>query len=470
MTNGAYDRDGPISVIDTATNNVTATVELDVGHYSGFEYSYVAIVPDGTKAYITIDNSNYVPVIDTATNIVLTNVTVGNNPAGIAVSPDGKKVYVVSESGSSNQSGTVYVIDTATNTVTATVKVGQYPRGVAVTPDGTKVYVVNWGSVYWNVSDIGTVSVIDTATNTVTATVNVGNHPWGVAVGPAIKPVTNGSLVQVEGYSEVYLIKDGTKHHFTSPEALLWNGHNFSDVTNVTSEALQSYLDGQDISISQAIIDKYNVLGKEPIFGAPDGKGELKGENDSAGVYCSYVNFKNGAIECFANGSNVGKAYAIFYPVLTKWASMGYGKSVLGYPIDNMSEEQTSKFGTKFRYQNFANGTESGALEYNLSSGNVFAIHGAIFAKWGALGYANSNVGLVNSDEKVADISPQGTIGKYSEFENGCIHWISNKIDENVGHLQRGESFITYGDLNKMYDEMGGTGSALGFPMVPLQK
>jgi len=41
----------------------------------------------------------------------------------------------------------------------------------------------------------------------------------------------------------------------------------------------------------------------------------LKGENDSAGVYCSYVNFKNGSIECFANGSNVGIAYAVFNPL-----------------------------------------------------------------------------------------------------------------------------------------------------------
>ena len=233
---------------------------------------------------------------------------------------------------------------------------------------------------------------------------------------PNLSP-TDGSLVQVEGHPEVYLIKDGTKHHFTSPEALLWNGHNFSDVTNVTSETLQSYHDGQDISISQAIIYKYNALGKEPIFGAPDGKGELKGENDSAGVYCSYVNFKNGAVECFANGSNVGKAYAIFNPLLTKWASMGYGKSVLGCPIDNMSEEQTSKFGTKFRYQNFANGTENGALEYNLSSGNVFAIHGAIFAKWGTLGYAQSDLGL-----PIMDQEDRGGYW-YCEFEGGNISW-----------------------------------------------
>ncbi len=42
-------------------------------------------------------------------------------------------------------SNTVSVIDTATNNVTATVTVGSGPYGVAVTPDGTKVYVANCG-------------------------------------------------------------------------------------------------------------------------------------------------------------------------------------------------------------------------------------------------------------------------------------------------------------------------------------
>ncbi len=61
----------------------------------------------------------------------------------------------------------VSVIDTATNTVeAATITVGIEPEGVAVTPDGKHAYVTNFGS--------NTVSVIDTATNTVVATVPVG--------------------------------------------------------------------------------------------------------------------------------------------------------------------------------------------------------------------------------------------------------------------------------------------------------
>jgi len=50
--------------------------------------------------------------------------------------------------------------------------------GVAVNPDGTKVYVTNFYS--------NTVSVIDTVTNTVTDTVNAGNSP--VAFGRFIVP------------------------------------------------------------------------------------------------------------------------------------------------------------------------------------------------------------------------------------------------------------------------------------------
>jgi len=60
----------------------------------------------------------------------------------------------------------------------ATVTVGSAPGGVAVTPDGKHVYVVNFGS--------NNVSVIDTITtpNTVVATVTVGTNPDGVGIIP----------------------------------------------------------------------------------------------------------------------------------------------------------------------------------------------------------------------------------------------------------------------------------------------
>ena len=53
-----------VSVIDTATDTVSATIPVGLGPFG------VAVSPDGSKVYITNQNSNTVSVIDTATNIV----------------------------------------------------------------------------------------------------------------------------------------------------------------------------------------------------------------------------------------------------------------------------------------------------------------------------------------------------------------------------------------------------------------
>jgi YVTN family beta-propeller protein len=127
--------------------------------------------------YVTNVNDNTVSVIDTATNTVVgLPIAVGSGPIGVAVTPDGTKVYVAN-----NGSANVSVIHTATKdpaskSVVKTVPVGNFPTGVAVTPDGTKVYVANMTD--------NTVSVIHRPGNTVVATIPVGNAPFGVAITP----------------------------------------------------------------------------------------------------------------------------------------------------------------------------------------------------------------------------------------------------------------------------------------------
>jgi YVTN family beta-propeller protein len=165
-----------VSVINTTTNNVTATMPVGIGPTG------VAVSPDGTKVYVANEVSNNVSVIDTATNQVTATVPVGNYPDGVAVSPDGQNVYVANQN-----DNTVSVINTTTNKVTATVPVGTGPFGVAVTPDGSNAYLTNF---YGN-----TVSVINTTNNTVTATVNGLNMPNGVSVTP------DGQKVYVTNYA-----------------------------------------------------------------------------------------------------------------------------------------------------------------------------------------------------------------------------------------------------------------------------
>jgi YVTN family beta-propeller protein len=134
------------------------------------------------NAYITNSGDGTVSVINTATNTVVGSITVGNNPIGVAVTPDGSKVYVTNF-----LDDTVSVINTATNTVVGSpITVGAHPYGVAVTPDGSKVYVANYNG--------NSVSVIDTATNTVVGSPIAVGNPEGVAVTP------DGSKVYVADF------------------------------------------------------------------------------------------------------------------------------------------------------------------------------------------------------------------------------------------------------------------------------
>ncbi|MET8645927.1 cytochrome D1 domain-containing protein, partial [Streptomyces sp. NPDC004675] len=121
-------------------------------------------------AYVANGGSGNVSVIDTRTNTVVATVPVGSGPQGVASTPNGRRVYVANRG-----SNTVSVIDTRTNTVVATIPVGTMPLGIAITPNGRRVYVANV---------LSGVSVIDTRTNTVVATVPVGGTLAGVAITP----------------------------------------------------------------------------------------------------------------------------------------------------------------------------------------------------------------------------------------------------------------------------------------------
>ncbi len=193
--------DNTVSVIDTATNTVKATA------YVGDNPIGVAVSPDGTKAYVTNYISNSVSVIDTTTNKVTAKVRIGKYPCAVAVSPDGTKVYVTRDA---YEDESVSVIDTSTNTVTATVPVGSEPYGVAVTPDGTKVYVSNTLD--------NTVSVIDVATNMVTVTIPIVNGPQGIAVNPA------GTKVYVTNQdSDTVSVIDTATNTVTATVEVGWN-------------------------------------------------------------------------------------------------------------------------------------------------------------------------------------------------------------------------------------------------------
>ena len=106
-------------------------------------------------AYVGNQLSDTVSIIDVATNSVIGKVTDPNHtvfdPVAIAITPDGKKAYVV------NSNNTVSVIDVTTNMVTGVISGFSSPFAIAISPNGMNAYVIND-------TGNGTISIIDVAT------------------------------------------------------------------------------------------------------------------------------------------------------------------------------------------------------------------------------------------------------------------------------------------------------------------
>jgi YVTN family beta-propeller protein len=116
-----------VQVIDTATNQVMATITVGTGPFS------LKVTPDGSRVYVANYATNNVSVINTASNTVTATIPVGGSPASVAISPNGQYVYVGNYNGQS-----VSVVKVSSNSVVATIPVDS-PEQIVVSPDGTRV-------------------------------------------------------------------------------------------------------------------------------------------------------------------------------------------------------------------------------------------------------------------------------------------------------------------------------------------
>lgn len=144
--------DSTVSVYNTTTHQTT-TIPV------GYAPTRVAAAPNGGKVYVA--NYDSVSEIDTATNQVTATIYVPNECSecyagvyDVAVSPDGSRVYAAVID------GTISVIDTNTKAVVSTSQVGFWDGDIEITPDGRRLYsATGYGS--------DSVSWVDTQTMTV---------------------------------------------------------------------------------------------------------------------------------------------------------------------------------------------------------------------------------------------------------------------------------------------------------------
>ena len=158
--------------------------------------SGMALSPDGSKLYVALNGANTLGVIDTATNTLTQQIPVGNAPRQVVIADNGTEAYVSNEGGrpattadyTNLSDGTPIVASTTTGSATTgTVSVVNLTTGseqqeipvglqpTALYQDGSALFVAN--------SNDDSMSVINEATNTVAQTVNTNPVPGVTRVG-----------------------------------------------------------------------------------------------------------------------------------------------------------------------------------------------------------------------------------------------------------------------------------------------
>jgi DNA-binding beta-propeller fold protein YncE len=233
----AYPGSGTVGVIDLSTNQTVSIVPGVAPPGYSDSSSSITVSPNDGSAYVTMEGSATISIINTTLNRVVGSINVpmsleGSGLFRVAMDPEGRYAYAPS-----NVLGGVAVIDTATRKIDAVIPVEGIqvanpfvlPVPIAVSPDGKSVYVGTtfrvqsgqgtcaggWGSAQPCTGDsdcpgggvcIGGwgLTVIDTASRTVVGRVTdprLGSYgPLDISFNPT------GTLAYVTSASGLFLV------------------------------------------------------------------------------------------------------------------------------------------------------------------------------------------------------------------------------------------------------------------------
>ena len=221
-----------------------ATATIPVGENPGD----LAVSRDGKRVYVVNYLDGTVSVIDTDTNTVINTFTLSTNTRGLTLSPDSTIAYVSNTGSGPVGPDFVAVMNTTTGTFT-TIAVGIGPNDLAVNSTGTVVYVAN------GLGD--TVSVIDTGSNTVIKTIPVGDNPEGVSFSP------DGSVAYVANFDDDSVSVIDTGSHTVIKTISVGDG---ADVVAFSPDGTRAYVTNfNDGSVSVIDTSSHTVITIVPV-------------------------------------------------------------------------------------------------------------------------------------------------------------------------------------------------------------
>lgn len=132
---------------------------------------HLLLHPNNTILYVSTRAGGSVLEVNASTMSVTRTFTIGGTTQAMALAPNNGELYVA------NENANVYVLNLTSGTVVDSIAVGAEAFGLALGPDGTKVYA---GLMF-----AGEVKVIDRVARTVLKTIPVGGSPREMATASA---------------------------------------------------------------------------------------------------------------------------------------------------------------------------------------------------------------------------------------------------------------------------------------------
>jgi len=129
----------------------------------------VAVSPDGKTLYVSDKTAGCVAVLDAAAGKKVGEVVIADEPNGLALSADGKTLYVAQRKANS-----IALVDTVKGAVIGQIRVGTWPVALAVAENAGRLYCSNRGN--------HTVSIVDLAAGKEIKQIAVARDPAFLAI------------------------------------------------------------------------------------------------------------------------------------------------------------------------------------------------------------------------------------------------------------------------------------------------
>lgn len=153
----------------------------------------------------------------------------------------------------------------------------------------------------------------------------------------------------------------------------------------------------------------------------------------------------------YINSSSKG-TFETHGPIYSKYVEIDASWGVLGFPMSDVMAATLSPFGTTGTVSRFENGYITS------SSKGTWESHGAVATKYAALAGSGGSLGFPASDTRPgAAPSPYGSSGEVQRYEDGYIHTSQKGTWAVRGYLVAG--------IARRFSELNGSWGILGYPV-----